>query len=113
MGKLMKALLFVFLGSATGLTSSNTWMAEGNQASAHFGGNINPGVANNNGVASAGDVNGDGYSDVIVGGSFQYDNGQSDEGRAYVYLGSASGLAPSPLHGQQRVTNQPHGLVLM
>ena len=43
-------------------------------------------------VATAGDVNGDGYSDIVVGAN-GYDNGQADEGRAYVYLGSASGLA--------------------
>ena len=36
-------------------------------------------------------MNGDGYSDVIVGAPF-YDNGESDEGRAFVYLGSAAGL---------------------
>ena len=46
-------------------------------------------------VATAGDVNGDGYSDVIVG-AHDYDSDQTDEGRAYVYLGSASGLASSP-----------------
>ena len=31
----------------------------------------------------AGDVNGDGYSDVIISAS-RYDNGQTDEGRVYV-----------------------------
>ena len=45
-------------------------------------------------VATAGDVNGDGYSDVIVGAAW-YDNGQTDEGRAFVYHGSAAGLATS------------------
>lgn len=35
-------------------------------------------------VGTAGDVNGDGYSDVIVG-AHRYDNGQTDEGRAFVY----------------------------
>ena len=45
-------------------------------------------------VSTAGDVNGDGYSDVIVGAHF-FDNGQSDEGRVYVYLGSAAGLQAS------------------
>ncbi|MBK7434210.1 MAG: FG-GAP repeat protein [Chitinophagaceae bacterium] len=30
-------------------------------------------------VACAGDVNGDGYSDVIIG-AHRYDNGQTDEG---------------------------------
>ena len=33
-------------------------------------------------------MNGDGYSDVIVG-AHGYDNGEDDEGRAYVYHGSA------------------------
>ena len=37
-------------------------------------------------------MNGDGYSDVLVGARL-FDNGQSDEGRAFLYLGSASGLA--------------------
>ena len=42
--------------------------------------------------ATAGDVNGDGYDDVIVG-AYWYDNGQYDEGRAFAYYGSASGLS--------------------
>ena len=49
-------------------------------------------------VATAGDVNGDGYADVVVGAR-GHDSGSvvnSDRGRAYVYLGSASGLATSP-----------------
>ena len=48
------------------------------------------------GVSSAGDVNADGFDDVIVGG-YGFDNGQVDEGRACVYLGSASGVAPTPV----------------
>ena len=42
-------------------------------------------------VAGAGDVNGDGYSDVIVGAHY-IDNGEADEGRAYVYHGAATGI---------------------
>ena len=72
---------YVYLGSATGYLSS-AWAAESNQAVAFFGWS----------VASAGDVNGDGYSDVIVG-AYRYDYNQSADGRVYVYLGSASGLA--------------------
>ena len=45
-----------------------------------------------------GDVNGDGYDDLIVG-AFQYDNGEFDEGRAYVYLGSPSGPSPPGSNG--------------
>jgi hypothetical protein len=45
-------------------------------------------------VSSAGDVNGDGYSDVIVGAP-KYDNGQTDEGAAFVFPGSAAGISLS------------------
>jgi len=75
---------FVYLGSGAGLATSPAWTAESDQAGANFGS-----------VASAGDVNGDGYGDVIVGAS-GYDNGQTNEGRAFVYLGSGAGLATSP-----------------
>jgi len=39
-------------------------------------------------VAGAGDVNGDGYADVVVG-AYQNDAGGIDAGRAYVYFGAA------------------------
>lgn len=45
-------------------------------------------------VANAGDVDGDGYGDVIVGAP-HYDNGQFDEGAAFVFRGSATGIASS------------------
>ncbi len=77
---------FVYLGSATGLALSSAWTAVGNQQDAFFGAS----------VSTAGDVNGDGYSDVIVGAP-SFDNGQTDEGQASVYLGSGSGLAVSPV----------------
>jgi hypothetical protein len=72
---------FVYHGSASGLSTSFAWVAEGNQAGAILGGT----------VATAGDVNGDGFSDVIIGAE-RYDNGQTNEGRAWVYLGTASGV---------------------
>ena len=74
----------VYLGSATGLSTSAAWTAESDQAGAGFGAS----------VATAGDVNGDGYSDVIVGARF-YDNGVFGEGRVYLYLGSGAGLSTS------------------
>jgi hypothetical protein len=75
----------VYHGSASGLSSTPDWIAESNQTYAYFGYS----------VATAGDVNGDGYDDVIVG-SFGYVNGQSSEGGAFVYHGSASGLSTVP-----------------
>ena len=76
---------FVYFGSIMGLAANPAWSAEGNQADAHFGGS----------VSTAGDVNGDGFDDVVVGAS-SYNNGEFFEGAAYVYLGSASGLAANP-----------------
>ena len=61
------------------------WSSEGDQTDANWGSS----------VASAGDVNGDGYSDVLVGGE-NYDDGELDEGRVALYLGSASGLGSTP-----------------
>ena len=66
------------------ITTSPVRTLEVNQAQAGFG----------TSVSTAGDVNGDGFSDVIVGAPF-YDNGQNEEGRAFVYMGSASGTASS------------------
>ncbi len=74
-----RALLF--LGSATGLAPSPAWTNEVNKIGAHFGKSL----------SATGDVNADGYDDVIVGAP-NLTNGQSEEGRAYVYLGSPAGL---------------------
>jgi hypothetical protein len=76
---------FVYLGSASGPGSSPAWTAEGDQADARLG--ISAGTA--------GDVNADGFDDVIVG-AYQYDDGEDQEGRAIVYLGSVSGLREGP-----------------
>ncbi len=35
-------------------------------------------------------INGDGFGDVLIG-DFAYDNGEVNEGRVYVYHGSAAG----------------------
>jgi hypothetical protein len=81
-GQLDEGRAFVYHGSVEGLSMAAAWTAESDQIDVEFG----------NSVASAGDVNGDGFSDVIVGAHF-YNNGQSNEGWAYAYPGSAAGLS--------------------
>jgi hypothetical protein len=95
-GQYREGAAFVFLGSASGIADGNPSTAhaqlESDQASVRLGGS----------VAGAGDVNGDGYADVIAG-AFSYDAGQTDEGAAFVFLGSASGIAdgnPATAHAQ-------------
>ncbi|HEY3176357.1 MAG TPA: FG-GAP-like repeat-containing protein [Candidatus Polarisedimenticolia bacterium] len=77
--------VFVYHGSPTGPATSPALILGAGQAEAGFG----------QSVASAGDVNGDGYEDVIVGAP-QYDDAFFNEGSAFVYLGSAAGLSSSP-----------------
>ena len=75
---------YVFNGSSSGISASASWSATSSQPNAYFGWS----------VGAAGDVNGDGYGDVVVG-SIYWDNGQQDEGRADLFLGSAAGLSTS------------------
>ncbi len=84
-GQTDEGRVFVFYGSANGLSASADWMAESDQDTAYFG----------TAAGTAGDVNGDGYEDLVVG-AFQYDSGQTDEGRVFVFYGSANGLSAIP-----------------
>ena len=84
-GNFLEGRVWLFLGSATGLAATAAWTAEGEQDVARLGGSI----------AGVGDVNGDGFDDVLVGAP-ERDNGQSDEGQVFLYLGSAAGLAATP-----------------
>jgi hypothetical protein len=72
---------FIFLGSTTGLVAQGTpanadTRIESNQIYSELGAS----------VGGAGDVNGDGYDDIIVGAS------GVDPDPAYVFMGSAAGL---------------------
>jgi hypothetical protein len=77
---------FVFLGSASGIASGNPSTADARLVSYQRFSEMG------SSVAGAGDVNGDGYGDVIVGAQ-SYSAGELYEGAAFVFLGSASGIA--------------------
>src|SRR5262245_14245258 len=82
---------FAYYGSLTGLGPNGTpanadWKAESNQVTSLFG----------HSLASAGNVNGDPYDDVIVGAR-TYANNYDDEGKVWLYLGSAAGLSPTAI----------------
>jgi len=84
-GQVLEGRAYLYLGSAAGLQLAPAWTAEGNHAGGHFG----------ESVASAGDINGDGFDDVLIGQP-EYDDGQDTVGRALLYLGSALGLQAAP-----------------
>lgn len=94
--------VFLYLGSASGINTTSTTTLEMNQAGAGFGSS----------VSSAGDVNGDGFADV-VGGASRYDNGETDEGAAFVFHGSAAGIITTPARMlESNQTNSDFGVTV-
>src|SRR5439155_1297498 len=85
-GEFDEGAAFLYYGSTTGPSPLPAWTFEPNQTGAWFGYS----------VASAGDVNGDGFADIIVGAPLYDFGGFFDEGRVFVYFGSASGPSLNP-----------------
>lgn len=74
---------YVFRGSAAGLGASAAWTVAGTDGQmADFG----------QAVARTGDLNGDGFADVVVGAPWA----ASNQGHTSVFAGSTSGVASSP-----------------
>jgi len=92
---------YVYHGSTSGLGSIPDWSDRGEAVDDGYG----------KSVASAGDVNGDGYDDVIVGAEGN-DDGGSDAGEAYVYHGSSSGLSSSPDWDEQGAAGDYFGSIV-
>ena len=74
--------VYVYHGGPGGLSPTPDWTSSGDgQAEQFFGAS----------VSGAGDVNGDGYDDVLIGCS-GYDTANTNAGKAYIYFGGPSGL---------------------
>jgi hypothetical protein len=84
-GQLNGGKAYVFRGGPNGLIHTPYWVEESGLAIDGYG----------NAAAGAGDVNGDGYADILVGapGDDIYDQ---IEGKAYLYFGSPSGPSLGP-----------------
>jgi FG-GAP repeat/FlgD Ig-like domain/FG-GAP-like repeat len=85
-GELGEGEVLLFPGGPGGFATTPAWHYESNLAGANLG----------KCVAPAGDVNGDGYADVIVGAPNASSGGLTHNGRAYLFLGGPGGLAGSP-----------------
>jgi len=86
---------YVYHGSsASGLSATAKWSVESDQVSAFFG----------RSVSTAGDVNGDGYSDIITGAS-EFDGVSAGEGKAFVYYGNGGTSIKSGIQQYQYNTN--------
>jgi hypothetical protein len=94
-GQIDEGRVYVYYGSPTGLVSADPWIKEDNAAGARFGWS----------VSTAGDVNGDRISDIIIGEP-RYSNGQTWEGGIWVYHGAPGGLSDS--YASRKECNQVH-----
>jgi hypothetical protein len=75
----------VFYGSADGLSKTPDWQTGGPQKGSRYG----------SAVSTAGDVNGDGFADVLVG-AYRMNGLMMEEGAVFVYYGSQAGLSTTP-----------------
>ena len=82
---------YVVNGSSTGISDMSLSCADAQmlgETSSNYAGRS---------VASAGDINADGYDDVLVGSYYQSSGGYSYNGAAYLVLGSTSGISDMSL----------------
>lgn len=92
---------YVYFGSSTGITTTDPFSVTGNP-------NSELGVS----VAGAGDVNGDGYADILVG-AYRDDVTAPGAGAAYLYWGSANGpVTPGVLVAAGEAENDELGFAV-
>ena len=75
----------LFLGGPGGPEVTPSWNVIGSDSGQDLGAAL----------GGAGDVNGDGFDDVLIA-SLGYSSPQADEGKVMLFTGSAAGLAATP-----------------
>ncbi len=76
----------MFLGSPDGLEPEPSWTRYGYERDGDYGSD----------VSGVGDVNGDGYGDILIGSDTYHGRGIAEEGRLDLHLGGPSGPADEP-----------------
>jgi hypothetical protein len=88
-GRTAAGRVSLFMGSATGVGATPALVLEGASAGDHFG----------EAISNAGDINGDGYADLIVGSAYAVATVgaemRSGAGRAQIFHGGPTGLSAS------------------
>lgn len=77
--------VFIYYGSQNGIDTMSPIVLQIGQKDANFG----------TSVSHAGDLNSDGFGDVVVGAPF-FDDEEEDEGAAFIFLGGPSGINAVP-----------------
>jgi hypothetical protein len=81
----LEGAFMVYYGSTAGLPLTPDFVYYGNQENAAMG----------KCISIEGDVNSDGYDDILVG-SHQFRNPSEDEGKVFLFYGGPSGVSPTP-----------------
>lgn len=92
--------VFVFLGSPTGIITTPVFVATGESTNDRYG----------FAVGGGGDLNGDGFADVLVGANEFSSGVLTDTGKAYAYAGCLDGvLAQELFSGQGQLPSDRYG----